>query len=223
MFTKDPEREFWVNDVVEKIHELGELFGTHKYDVWVAKEIKKDESVILKFIDLQLVIDWAINSNIDIMKLSFKKAMEAQERWHEEIVKKEEIRQVKIPEINQNRVVFVTSDSNYFLYVLDVADLQYEGTMMKNCVKNSNYKSKINKKTSIILSLRDMKNQPHVTLEIAITKNKKGEHSGRVVQQYGKANQLPKDSYKKALKECILFMCDCIDSETEKFLDMNYF
>ena len=64
---------------------------------------------------------------------------------------------------------------------------------------------------------------PNYGLIWRVSKDKKGEYSGRVIQQYGKANQIPKKRYREALKECVLFMCDCIDDETEKFLDMNYF
>lgn len=223
MFPDTPELESWVDELVQKIHGLGEMFGTHKYDVWIAKEVKRDESIILRTIDLQLVIDWAITSRVDIMPMNFDEALQAQEEWHNQIVEKEEERMVKIPEVDQDRVIYITADSKYFLYVLNAQDLQYEGTMMRHCVKGSNYKAKVNKKSSVILSLRDMNNKPHVTLEIAITKGRSGEYSGRVVQQYGKANQLPKENYRKALKECVLYMCDCIDDETEKFLDMNYF
>jgi len=223
MFPDNSELEEWVDDVVKKIHELGEIFGTHKYDIWIAKEVKKDESIILQTIDLQLVIDWAVNSSFDILSLSFEEALLKQEEWHNQIVSQEEDRMVKIPEVDQDRVIFVTSDEKYFLYVLETGDLHYEGTMMRHCVKEDGYKAKVRDKRSVILSLRDMNNKPHVTLEIAISKNKRGEYSGRVVQQYGKANQLPQENYRKALKECVLFMCDCIDDETERFLDMNYF
>ena len=95
MFPDNPELETWVDDVVNKIHELGDVFGTHKYDIWIAKEVKKDESIILRTIDLQLVIDWAVNSSVDILSLSFEEALQKQEEWHNQIVSQEEDRMVK--------------------------------------------------------------------------------------------------------------------------------
>lgn len=223
MFPDNEELQPWVLEIVQKIHNLGEMFGTHKYDVWIAKEVKRDEVVILKTIELQLIIDWALESRTDIMQLDFEEALRQQEEWHQKIAAITEGNIIKIPDVNQDRVIYITKDKRFFLYVLDVSDLTYEGTMMNHCVKGNSYKTKVKTKKSIILSLRDINNKPHVTLEIAISKNKKGEHSGRVIQQYGKANQIPKKIYREALKECVLFMCDCIDDETEKFLDMNYF
>lgn len=223
MFPDNEEIKSWVLEIVDKIHDLGEMFGTHKYDVWIAKEVKKNEVVILRSIELQLIIDWALESNTNIMQLDFEEALKQQEEWHEKMAAITENNIVKIPNVNQDRIIYITNDKRFFLYVLDTSDLMYEGTMMNHCVKGNNYKTKVKSKKSIILSLRDINNKPHVTLEIALSKDKKGEYSGRVIQQYGKANQIPKKRYREALKECVLFMCDCIDDETEKFLDMNYF
>jgi|TARA_R110000851_G_scaffold85152_3_gene185346 hypothetical protein len=223
MFPDSEDIESWVLDIVKKIHDLGEMFGTHKYDVWIAKEVKRDEVVILRSIELQLIIDWALESNTNIMQFDFDEALKQQEEWHEKMASITENTIIKIPNVNQDRIIYITNDKRFFLYVLDISDLMYEGTMMNHCVKGNNYKTKVKSKKSIILSLRDINNKPHVTLEIAISKDKKGEYSGRVIQQYGKANQIPKKKYREALKECVLFMCDCIDDETEKFLDMNYF
>ena len=223
MFPDSKETEDWVLEIVTKIHNLGEMFGTHKYDVWIDKETKKDEVVIIKTIELQLIIDWALESNTDIMQKSFDDALREQEEWHERIAAINENNTINIPDVNDDKVIYITKDKRFFLYVLDVNDLMYEGTMMKHCVKGNNYKKKVKDNKSIILSLRDINNKPHVTLEISISKDKKGNHSGRVIQQYGKSNQIPKKLYREALKECVLFMCDCIDENTEKFLDMNYF
>ena len=134
MFPDSEEIESWVLEIVQKIHDLGEMFGTHKYDVWIAKEVKKSEVVILRNIELQLIIDWALESNTNIMQLDFEEALSQQEEWHEKMAAITESNIIKIPDVNQDRIIYITSDKRFFLYVLDTSDLMYEGSMMNHCV-----------------------------------------------------------------------------------------
>ena len=70
------------NEIVKKISSIGNSIGfvghnttqdssklekrKHKYDVWIAKEVKKDLSLLDRTIDLRLIIDWAVDNKIDL-------------------------------------------------------------------------------------------------------------------------------------------------------------
>jgi hypothetical protein len=210
--------EAWTLNVVTYIHSLGEDFGTHKYDVWIAKEAKKDEDILLRNTDLYLIVDWASSTSANIFIMNFEEAIEAQKDWHKKMISVAEHNLIDIPEADQDRVIYITKDNKYFLYILSDKDLKYEGMTMNHCASGESYQKKVKNGKSIMLSLRDLNNKPHVTLEIAISKNKAGAYSGRVVQQYGNSNQVPSDKYRKALLECVVFMSDAGGT----FMDMKY-
>jgi hypothetical protein len=89
---------------------------------------------------------------------------------------------------------------------------------MGHCVGGNNYKQKIKNGLSIILSIRDNKNEPHVTIEIDVP-------SRMVVQQQGKANQEPVKKYKNFIKEFLLFSTDFSGLDNKdiiKFLNANF-
>jgi hypothetical protein len=67
--------------------------------------------------------------------------------------------------------------------------LSLEGNIMGHCVGGSNYCSAVNEGTKKIVSLRDKKGIPHVTIELAAD-NKNGVFD-RVVQVKGTANKEP--------------------------------
>ena len=73
-------------------------------------------------------------------------------------------------------------------------------------------------KQSLILSVRDQNNDPHVTIEIDV-------QSSQVIQQYGKGNKEPVLKYQKMLKEFVLYASNFKDiesPETLKFLNMHF-
>jgi hypothetical protein len=70
----------------------------------------------------------------------------------------------------------------------------------------------------LILSIRDSKNEPHVTIEIDVP-------SKSVVQQQGKSNNEPVKKYKNFIKEFLLFSTDfggLDNKEIIKFLNINF-
>jgi len=223
-----------VEDIIRKISQVGESLGyigtnlskddlknnqrKHKYDVWIAKEAKKNISILDRIVDLRLIVDWAIETKIDLFAFTFQEAFECQAVWHLEMISRYEIEKINIPNIDEDRIVFRFSDKKHFLYLLNAEELKYEGKVMGHCVGGNNYKQKIKNGLSIILSIRDGKNDPHVTIEIDVP-------SRMVIQQQGKANQEPIKKYKNFIKEFLLFSTDFgnLDKkEIIKFLNINF-
>ena len=89
---------------------------------------------------------------------------------------------------------------------------------MGHCVGGNNYKQKLKNGLSLILSIRDNKNEPHVTIEIDVP-------SKSVIQQQGKSNKEPIKKYKDFIKEFLLFSTDFAsldNKEVIKFLNINF-
>lgn len=191
----------------------------HKYDVWIAKEVKKDIGVLDLALDVRLIIDWAVSTKADLFSYSFEEANEAQSEWHQQMMLKYDIEDLRVPDLDMERVVFRFSDKKHFLYLLNSGDLKYEGKAMGHCVgSNTSYAARIRGGTSAILSIRDGKNEPHVTMELDV------KHS-QVIQIQGKGNQEPISKYKKMIKEFVLFATnfrDIENADTLKFLNTNF-
>jgi hypothetical protein len=221
-------------DIVKKISQVGETIGyigtnlskdesknnqrKHKYDVWIAKEVKKNTAILNRIVDLRLILDWAIDTKSDLFAFTFQEAFEQQGAWHLEMISKYDIEKIEIPNIDNDRIVFRFSDKKHFLYLLNAEELKYEGKIMGHCVGGSNYKQKLKNGLSLILSIRDSKNEPHVTIEIDVP-------SRSVVQQQGKSNNEPVKKYKNFIKEFLLFSTDfggLDNKEIIKFLNINF-
>jgi len=222
------------NNIVKKISSIGDSIGfvggsinqdqnkadkrKHKYDVWISKEVKKDNELINRITDFRLIVDWASETRADIFRYDFKSAYQAQTDWHDEMRRKLQIQKMDMPDVEEDRIVFKFSDNNHFLYLLTPKDLKHEGAVMGHCVAGSHYKNKINNRKSLILSLRDSKNMPHVTIEIDVDRR-------QVVQQYGKGNKKPVDKYLDMIIEFALFVCgykDLKNKEVLSFLNLDF-
>lgn len=190
----------------------------HKYDVWIAKEAKRDLSILDRVIDIRLIIDWAVETKANLFAYNFEEAFQEQATWHQNMLLQYKIEAINIPDIDPNRIVFRFSDKKHFLYLLSASDLTYEGQVMGHCVGAQHYKQKVKNKTSLIVSLRDHNNNPHVTIEIDVK-------SSQVIQQFGKGNKTPVLKYLKLLKEFILYASNfkgINNPETLKFLNMHF-
>jgi len=231
-FNDLPSKE--ANELVKKISSIGNEIGfiggnmsqnsdlsekrKHKYDVWISKEVKKSNDIIDRVMDIRLIVDWASETNADIFKYNFKKAYEAQKEWHDEMMRKFQIEKMEIPEIESDRVIFRFSDKEHFLYLLKETDLKHEGAVMGHCVGGKNYKSKIKNRQSLILSIRDKDNMPHVTIEVDVS-------SRSTTQQFGKGNKPPIKKYNDMLMEYALFASNyknLKNKEVLKFLNINF-
>jgi hypothetical protein len=222
------------DSLVKKISEIGDLIGfignnvnqderraekrKHKYDVWISKEVKKNKNLVDNVLEIRLIVDWASETSADIFQFDFESALQAQADWHEEMRRKYQIENMNIPEIDENRVVFRFSDKEHFLYLLNEKDLKHEGAIMGHCVGGNGYKSKVKNKFSLIFSIRDKNNMPHVTIEVDVK-------SRRVSQKYGKGNKAPIDKYMIMYGEYALYASDfknIKDKEVLKFLNIDF-
>jgi hypothetical protein len=73
-----------------------------------------------------------------------------------------------------------------------------EGQLMHHCVANSNYSHAMKRGTSEFYSLRDANNEPHITMEVAVSNAKRS-----IMQMKGKNNARPITKYQPYLKELI--------------------
>jgi hypothetical protein len=220
--------------MVQKISAIGDSIGyiggnvtqnkdkaekrKHKYDVWISKEVKKDADILNKAFEIRLIVDWATETNADIFQYNFSSAYEAQKDWHDEMMRKYQIERINIPEIDPKRVIFRFSDKEHFLYLLSEDDLTHEGKIMGHCVGGKNYKSKVKNRQSIILSIRDKNNLPHVTIEVDV-------NSRTTTQKFGKSNKPPVDKYLRMYSEYALYASDFKELENKevlKFLNLDF-
>lgn len=222
------------DDLVKKISNLGSSIGfiggnvnqnelkseqrKHKYDVWISKEVKKDLSIINKATELRLIVDWASETKADIFQFDYESAYQAQADWHEDMRRSYQIEKMDIPDIDENRIIFRFSDKEHFLYLLNADDLKHEGAVMGHCVGGNTYKSKVKNKFSLIFSIRDKNNMPHVTIEVDVK-------SRTTIQKFGKSNQQPAQKYMKMYSEYALYASDfkyLHNKEVLKFLNINF-
>ena len=68
-------------ELLYKILDISESIGTTKYNVWLAKESKKNPD-ILNIEQIRFVVDWAQIEKPDILSLSFDDALSKSEEWH---------------------------------------------------------------------------------------------------------------------------------------------
>lgn len=204
-------------EMVKRISSFGNKFGfvgnqgnddrrRHKYDVWIASQVKRALSLqTINPLELELelfsILDWAIETKPNLSAINFPEALQLQESWLINLKKKGIFRS---PPFDDNRVIYRCS-SGRFLYILTSDDLDYEGYAMGNCVGGDNYKNNLKNHRCIIISLRDENNKPHVTIEITIMHDGSGKLIGVVKQQLGKENTEPKEKYHKDLMEFSLF------------------
>jgi len=230
-----------VDVLVKKISDMGERFGfvgnevsqsreknekrKHKYDVWIAKEIKKDINrnapldLINRFTDFQGIFDWVSEKQEDLFSYNFESAYKLQEEWHNMMFSELEIENIEIPEVDNERIIFRCSDGEHFFYLLNDKELDYEGDFMGHCVGGKNYKNKVRNNEALIVSIRDHENKPHVTIEVNTS-------SANVIQEYGKKNNSVNQKYGKLINEFALFASEFDGLEKRealKFLNLNFF
>ena len=191
---------------------------SHKFDVWIAKEIKKDIILLAYEQKFRLILDWVIETKFDLFSVTFSEALILQKTWHNDLIKQLQINKFVIPEVCEERILYRCADEKYFIYLLDVKDLSYEGKQMKNCISGSQYKQKLKIGTHFYISLRDEENQPHISTEISAT-------SKKITQILGKTNNPPKLEYLEKILEFILFYTnykEVANSEKTKIMNLNY-
>lgn len=200
--------------IVKQISEIGRLVGTHKYDVWIAKEIKKNELLLNNLDGFLYVIDWANRTRPNISGLSYEEAYAQSEEWHATL-KFDETAQNKESETD-DRILYRCSDKKHYFVLLEPGDLSLEGEVMRNCV--GTYTEKVKSGRSLIVSLRDEKNVSHVTIEI-------DSQTGMAIQTKGKGNSEPIPKYLKLITEFAIFASgysDTMDKELLELMNMRF-
>jgi hypothetical protein len=191
------------------VTEIGRLAGTNKYDVWIGREISKNKEFLLRASDFQFIIDWAKKDKPDIFRLNFEDALQLSKKWHDNLKSTGKYR-IFEDDKDEERIIYKSKNGKYFFMLLNYKELQMEGDIMKNCV--GSYTDKIIRGKSLIVSMRDMKNEPHVTIEIDIKTN-------TVTQVKGKANTNPSEEYMKVITEFAIYASG-FDKEVDE--DISY-
>jgi len=148
------------------------------------------------------VRDWARAENIDIASYSLERAVAESERWHEEQAAQGSGERYD----GSGPTVHGYPDGWKLVRVVSQNDLDVEGNRMGHCVRG--YGPQVERGESVIWSLRDPRNEPHVTIEIQpdkikpyeLTRRKVSIPEGRVVQIQGKGNREPIEEYQERLK-----------------------
>jgi hypothetical protein len=112
---------------------------------------------------------------------------------------------------DEKRVVYVSKDNKFFFILLNPDELKVEGDIMKNCLNS--YKNKLLKGYSLIISMRDVENQPHVTIEVDV-------RTSSVTQVRGKANSSPSKEYMKIITEFALYVSGFEEDLDEEVVDL---
>lgn len=202
-------------DVVKSISEIGRISGSHKYDVWVAREVRKDLEIINRKSDFQYIIDWAKKDKPNIFNYSFEEAYESAKVWHDSLINQKKKRIFK-DDKDEERIVYHCRDGEHFFMLLKSSELGLEGNVMSHCV--GSYGNKVSTGRSLIISLRDKNNQPHATIEID-TK------TSSVTQVRGKANSNPIPKYMKLITEFAIFASgyeEEVDEDIQKLIDLKF-
>ena len=150
---------------------------------------------------IQEIYDWALRSEPrpDISSYTPEQAKESSDEWHRMMAGQGEGKQYE--PTNPELIMYGPEWKNpewqgwTIQKVMSKNDLQTEGSedMMDHCV--GSYCNDVEVGTSIIYSLRDPKNGPHITMET--------NDFGSIQQIHGKSNSDPKPEYKEMIKEWI--------------------
>lgn len=213
---KNKKLDFLINqfkltkEEAKKIASVCKTVSAEKYVVWLAKEYKKDNSVINEVQNLIFIFDWVRKENVDVLKYDFKGLMEGSKKWHNEnfkIIQREHNRNATM----NDGVIYRCKDGNHFFKLLLPQELDEEGKLMGNCIGGYGYKLK--NESSILISLRDEKNLPHVDIEIDV-------NSSNSLQVLGKENKEPVQKYKNLILEYAFYALGVENEMDKEVLDL---
>lgn len=194
-------------EITDVVMDFCRNLGTDKYAIWIAKEAKKNPT-ILEYEPIHKIIDWAQTTSPNILNLSFEEAFLKSVTWHDELERKSIKELANQLAIDESRIIYRCKDGKHFFYRLKPSELKMEGRLMGHCIgSNGVYSTRLRKKEIDIISIRDEKNYPHVTIELE-------RKTGVSRQISGKGNKAPIDSYDKLITEYALFMSDDDDINT---------
>jgi hypothetical protein len=154
---------------------------------WLATAMERSELTEgHKAVMVGPIADWLVGAqpnNYETMSLYH--AYTASRVWHEQVQQCEAEDPGK--GYKTNDVVYDFGNGWKVVRIKDPRDLHLEGSKMQNCLKTAAYDSAVRSGASLIFSLRDPHNKPHVTMEF---------NSDQILRQMmGKQNEYPDDRY----------------------------
>ncbi len=160
--------------------------------------ITEEQNRYLKFDEIvDQIADWYNAVLPDIASYSPEQAIIASNEWHQMMAKKGEGKEYEptIPQLTIYGPEWKNPEWNGWTIqkVISENDLLAEGNKMDHCV--GDYCDRVKEGFSIIYSLRDPGNNPHITLETNDFHD--------VTQIQGKSNSIPKPEYRTMIKEWI--------------------
>lgn len=198
--------------IVDEVIDFCKQNGSEKYIVWISREVYKNKD--FDYSELNKIMDWAHVKRPNILALNFIEAKTQSDTWHEFLEQNSSKEFAKKLHLDENRIVYKTIDGSHFFYLLTPSELKYEGQYMGHCIgTNPFYSSRLKKNQLQILSLRDINNIPHVTIEMLL----QGDGVMRTGQISGKGNKPPVDKYLNIITEFGIF----IISQREKNQDFQ--
>lgn len=161
-------------EVVQKAREI-----SSKYIVWLTKMIGHmyDGDIFMGFDDLELIVKWAEKNKINLEKYGIE---------HSEDLLAKAIEWGKISKGLSYDPIF-KFDNGWAIVSVPKEDIQLEGRLMRNCLKQGAY-------SEGIYSLRNKNNNPHASIRI----NPK---TGNVEDIRGKNNEVPKKEYMNMIRK----------------------
>lgn len=163
---------------------------------WVANLAKAGHNINLR--KLRDMLDFVRQTKTDISKYkNFDDPLKDSEEWHEQFKLKDKPEE-ELGDYETN-VTVMTFPSGYKIVEVPSKDLETEGKKMGHCV--GGYCDVVESGETIIYSLRDKKNEPHVTFEWDL-------NFGRFEQIQGKENKDPVKKYHPFIRDFALKMGD---------------
>jgi gas vesicle protein len=150
---------------------------------WLATCYQNERIEIEK---LPSILDYIRNNKVELDKLPWQQVIDLSDHWHEQFKGKTNIGNYKTKNIDYD------FKNGYSMVIVSAEDLETEGNFMGHCV--GDYDKQVKSGITIIYSLRDSKNKPHVTIEVAVPYNE-------VVQIQGKENRDPIQKYHAMIDE----------------------
>jgi len=187
----------WLTELIFKRFALR---GKINIDATIAEQIESS----INFNFLTLLTDWveSLEENDSIFNYTYDRAAAASTDWHErgrhsseiyDAISEENI--VHGPQWQDENGNLIPQYQGWTIQkVMSENDLEVEGDKMDHCV--GGYYHKVKNEISIIYSLRDPSNEPHVTIET----DGPGEFAYQI---FGKKNSEPKPEYKAMIKNWI--------------------
>ena len=175
-----------------------------KHAVWIATQLHKlgQKGTHIPRQDIEYILDWVKATTPNLSQYSYDQAKEASDEWHKDFEESEDSENLKY---KSNHVIYTFGNEHagWRIVRLDPEDCEIEGEKMGHCV--GQYKEKVKEESSWIFSLRDPKNEPHVTIEFrtSLHEHKNGKKDMDLIQVQGKSNKEPIDEYKKMIEEWI--------------------